>query len=333
MDALNPTALMKAAVLVEPGRFEIRQAPLPQPGPGEVRVRLQGSGICASNIPVFEGREWFDYPLAPGEPGHEGWGVVDALGEGVQGPSVGTAVAALSFKAYAQYDVAAANALVPLPTQLRNVPFPGEALGCVMNIFRRADIRPGQIVAVIGVGFIGAALTQLISRAGARVIAISRSASSQALGLQCGAWQSTPLDEHQAIIDRVGAWTLGRLCDRVIECTGKAWPLDLAGELTTVGGKLVIAGFHQDGPRQVNVQLWNWRGIDVINAHERDPAVAVEGLHQAVRAVVDQRLHLDLLLSHRYPLERIGEALTAVCQRPHGFTKAVVLMEDAHDLA
>jgi hypothetical protein len=53
---------------------------------------------------------------------------------------------------------------------------------------------------------------------------------------------------------------------------------DLAGELCAERGRLVIAGYHQDGMRQVNVQLWNWRGIDVINAHERDPQAYVDGM-------------------------------------------------------
>jgi len=54
----------------------------------------------------------------------------------------------------------------------------------------------------------------------------------------------------------------------VIEAAGQQWPLDLATELTRERGRLIIAGYHQDGPRQINMQLWNWRGLDVINAHE-----------------------------------------------------------------
>ena len=64
--------------------------------------------------------------------------------------------------------------------------------------------------------------------------------------------------------------TGGRFCDVVIEAVGKQWPLDLAAELAGERGRLIIAGYHQDGLRQVNMQLWNWRGLDVINAHQRD---------------------------------------------------------------
>ena len=95
------------------------------------------------------------------------------------------------------------------------------------------------------------------------------------------------------IIERVRELTGGTFCDRVIEAVGKQWPLDLAAELTREGGRLVIAGYHQDGPRQVNMQLWNWRGFDVANAHERDPAVAVRGMREAVEAIESGRHRPD----------------------------------------
>ncbi len=93
------------------------------------------------------------------------------------------------------------------------------------------------------------------------------------------------MDDHWKIIDRVKQLTGGQLCDRVIEVVGEQWPLDLAAELTRERGRLIIAGYHQEGPRQVNMQLWNWRGLDVINAHERDPKVYLEGIRLAVDAV------------------------------------------------
>ena len=95
------------------------------------------------------------------------------------------------------------------------------------------------------------------------------------------------LDDHWQIIEKVKELTGGKFCERVIECTGKEWPLNLAGELTAERGKLIIAGFHQDGMRSVNVQLWNWRGLDVINAHERDPKMYLSGIAEAVKAVVN----------------------------------------------
>lgn len=53
------------------------------PPAGSVRIRMEGCGICASNLPVWQGRPWFRYPMEPGSPGHEGWGVIEEAGEGV----------------------------------------------------------------------------------------------------------------------------------------------------------------------------------------------------------------------------------------------------------
>jgi threonine dehydrogenase-like Zn-dependent dehydrogenase len=274
---------------------------------------------------MWEGRPWFQYPSAPGGPGHEGWGVVDAVGEGVTGVTAGDSVAALSYQAYAEYDIADANSVVTLPQELAGQPFPGEPLGCAMNVFRRSDIQAGQTVAVIGIGFLGAILTRLATRAGARVIAISRRPFALELAREMGADVVIPLENHTRIIQDVQRLTGGEGVDRAIEVVGLQSPLDLAGELTRIRGRLVIAGYHQDGPRQVNMQLWNWRGLDVINAHERDPAVYVEGIRAAVDAVSSGILNPAPLYTHSFQLDQLDQALETARDRPDGFLKALVL--------
>ena len=316
---------MRAAVLEGPGALKIDDAAIPRPGAGEVRVRLEGCGVCASNLTPWEGPEWMQFPTEPGALGHEGWGFVDAVGDGVEGLAVGDRVAALSFKSYAEYDVAKADAVIRLPDALAGQPFPGEPLGCAMNIFRRSAIEAGQTVAIVGIGFLGAILTRLATDAGARVIAISRRPFSLDVARRMGAAETIAMDDHYAIIEQVRALTGGTFCDRVIEAVGKQWPLDLAGELVREGGRLIVAGYHQDGPRQVNMQLWNWRGIDVINAHERDPEVNLRGMREAVEAVASGRLDPTPLYTHVYPLDRLGEALDATRDRPDGFLKALIV--------
>jgi len=315
---------MRAAVLAGPGEIRTEEVALPTPGPGEVRVRLEGCGVCASNLTPWEGPEWMQFPTEPGALGHEGWGEIDAVGEGVAHLKVGDRVAALSHRSYAEYDIAEAGAVVKLPESLKDQPFPGEPLGCAMNIFRRADIQAGQTVAVVGVGFLGAILTRLATDAGARVIAVSRRPFSLDLARQMGAAEVIPMEDHYRIIEQVRGLTSDRFCDRVIEAVGKQWPLDLAAELCTERGKLIIAGYHQDGPRQVNMQLWNWRGLDVINAHERDPAVYAQGVRDAVEAVASGKLDPSPLYTHVYPLERLDQALNDTRDRPDGFLKALV---------
>jgi threonine dehydrogenase-like Zn-dependent dehydrogenase len=317
-------AYMHAGVLTCPGQAALQSLPAPEPGPGQVLVRLEGSGVCASSLPLWEGREWFSYPQPPGAPGHEGWGRVAALGEGVDGLKVGDRIAALTYRAHAEYDLAAADSVVRLPDTLAESVVLGEPLGCATNIFHRAEIRKGQTVAIVGIGFLGALLTQLATHAGARVIALSRRPFSLEFAKRAGAEHTLLLDDHWKILEQVKALTDGKWCERVIECTGLQWPLDLSGEMTAERGRLVIAGYHQDGLRQVNLQLWNWRGIDVINAHERDPRMYVDGMKRAVDLMVEGVLDPTPLYTHKLPLDRLGEALELTRTRPDGFMKALV---------
>ncbi|WP_248307071.1 MULTISPECIES: zinc-binding dehydrogenase [unclassified Devosia] len=315
---------MAAAVVTGPGAIRIDRQSAPQPGPGQVRVALEGCGVCASNLTPWAGPEWMQFPTEPGGLGHEGWGRIDALGDGVTGLAVGDRVAALSYHSYATHDVAEADAVVKLPAALDNQPFPGEPLGCAMNIFKRSDIQPGQTVAIVGIGFLGALLTQLASRAGARVIAISRRPYSLDIAKSMGAAEVIPMNDHWQIIEQVKALTDGQFCDRVIEAVGKQWPLDLAAELTRERGKLIVAGYHQDGPRQINMQLWNWRGLDVINAHERDPKIYIQGIRDAADAIMAGKLDPSSLYTHDFALEELDTALDTTRDRPDGFLKALI---------
>lgn len=287
-------------------------------------MRLEGCGVCGSNLCVWEGRPWFRYPLQPGAPGHEGWGRIDAVGSEVKDLREGDRVAVLSDHAFAEVDVADASNVVALPRELDGKPFPGEALGCAMNVYRRCDIHTGQNVAIVGVGFLGAVLTSLVARAGARVIAISRRAAALEVAKKMGASEVFPLENHGHVIDAIKQLTDGGGCERVIEATGLQGPLDVAGELTAVRGRLIIAGYHQDGRRQVDMQLWNWRGLDVVNAHERDPAVYVSGMKAAVDAVASSRLDPTPLYTHRFKLEELSDALDSMRDRTGGFLKALV---------
>jgi threonine dehydrogenase-like Zn-dependent dehydrogenase len=320
------TQMMRAAIVEAPGEARVASVPAPTPAGGEVRIRLEGCGVCASNLEPWAGLDWLSYPQEPGGLGHEGWGVVDAVGEGVSDVQVGDRVALLSSRSFAEFDIAPEAMVAKLPPQLDGQPFPGEPFACAFNIFRRSDIRPGQTVAIIGIGFLGAILTQLASETGARVIAISRRQESLDLARGFGATEVIAMDDHWSIIEQVKALTGEAMCERVIEAVGKQWPLDLAGELVGTGGRLVVAGYHQDGPRQVNMQGWNWKGIDVINAHERDPEVQMQGLREAIEAVASGRLNPTPLLTHRFSLDQLGDALDATRDKPEGFVKALVMM-------
>ena len=210
---------------------------MPEPGPGEVRVRLEGCGVCASNLPPWEGEPWFTYPMEPGALGHEGWGVVDARRRGRDR----RCTSATGWRCSPATPTPSTTSrrpqrVVTLPDALAGQPFPGEPLGCAVNIFRRSGIKPGQTVAIVGIGFLGALLTRLASQAGARVIAVARRPFAQDVARAMGAADVMPMDDHWQIIEQVKQLTGGAFCDVVIEAVGKQWPLDLAAELSASAG-------------------------------------------------------------------------------------------------
>jgi threonine dehydrogenase-like Zn-dependent dehydrogenase len=315
---------MRAAVLVEPGKIEIREVERPFPEENEVLIRVESCGVCASNVAPFEGRPWYSYPFEPGAPGHEACGRVELLGPSVTGWQVGNRVAFLSGHGFAEYDVAKANAIFALPTEFERDQIPVEPIGCVMNIFRRSGIEPGMTVAVVGIGFLGTLLIQLATNHGTRVLAFGRRSFALEFARKAGAAEAIRLGDPSVAIGQVEALTQGRLCEVVIEATGKQEALDFASQITCIRGRLVIAGYHQDEARKINLRLWNWRGLDVINAHERDPAISARGIREAIAAMQSGALDPRPLLTHTLSLDRLDEALALTRDRPGGFMKALI---------
>ncbi|HKG44979.1 MAG TPA: zinc-binding dehydrogenase [Gaiellaceae bacterium] len=279
-----PAVTTRAAVIAAPGCVELVDEPLREPAEDEVLVRIEGCGVCASSLPLWEGRAWFSYPLPTGAPGHEPWGVV----EGGDPELVGRRVAFLSERGFAECAVVPREHVVPLPAGLGK-PFPGEALASAVNVVRRARVQPGESVAIVGAGFIGSAAAQLLH---AKLVRR----------------EDEPNEEF----------------DVVVEAAGTQEALDKASRLVATRGRLVIAGYHQDGLRTVDLQSWNWRGLDVVNAHERDALVLVDALREAAQLVAAGELDVDALVTHRFPLERLADAFEAALERPAGFVKAWV---------
>ncbi len=100
-----------------------------------------------------------------------------------------------------------------------------------------------------------------------------------------------------------------------MKLAGYQYPLTIAGMLVKTRGRLVIAGYHQDGIRQIDMQQWNWKGIDVINAHERNPQNYIHGMDLAVEAILHGKLEPAMLYSHSF--------LLIILQRPLSFSEAV----------
>jgi threonine dehydrogenase-like Zn-dependent dehydrogenase len=316
--------IMQSIQIEKPRQAKSTFTRIPEPGDNEIRIQIEGCGLSAAHIPIWQGRDWFKYPFEVGSPGSEGYGYVDKVGENVKHLKPGDRVTGLSFKAFADFDIAKASEMVKLPESLKSMPFPGDPLASAMNIMKRSNIQPGQHVAVIGIGFLGALLVQLVKAAGATVYAISQREYSLEVATMMGADRTFLADNLFAVEKKIQQLT-GKGCDCVMEATGKQASLDLATSLVCTGGKIVIAGLHQDESRSANIQTWNWKGIDIINAHERDPKEFIKGIHEAIDAVVSEKLNIAPLFTHYYTPDKINEAFEALISRPDGFIKAIIL--------
>lgn len=310
---------MRAIRLVGSRAVEVQEAAEPSPRSDEIVVAVRACGICGSDLNAWRGVEGVAFPLEPGAPGHEVWGEVAACGS----PALerefprGTLVTGLAQQGYAEKVLARATELIPLPAWPRDRLLLGEPLACAANVLRRAAVPPDSPVAIVGFGYLAALIAQLLFPEGGPWIAISRRAASRELALSLGAQHAYDFGQVPST-----AWESFPV---VIEAAGVQEALDHATWLTAERGRLVIAGYHADGQRMVNMQTWNWKGLDVVNAHERDPQRYIEGLRAGLELLARDNLRPDRLITHRWPLEAAAEAFATAEGRPSGFVKGVLV--------
>src|SRR5450432_1814208 len=199
------------------GPFELVERPIPTPGPGTVRVRVEACGVCHSDALVKEGPMPIAYPRVPG---HEVAGVVDAVGAGVTAWTVGQRVGVgwnggfcgacaacrhgdlfacvtkqvtgLTFDGgYADFMIAPASAIASIPPELTAIE--AAPLMCAgittFNALRNAGARPGDLVAILGLGGLGHLGVQFAVKMGYRTVAVARGAEKGELARKLGAWR------------------------------------------------------------------------------------------------------------------------------------------------
>jgi L-iditol 2-dehydrogenase len=313
---------MRIAVLTAPERFEIADVPPPAPAPDEVVLEVAACGVCTSEQAAWAGTEPTDYPR---HLGHEVSGTVVATGEDVRAPAVGTPVGAwVTSHGFAERVAVKAAycrpaGAVPLDQVL------AEPLSCALNAVEQAGVRLGDDVALIGAGFMGNLVQMLVRLRGVRrlIVADTRpEALERAAALGATEVVDVRTRSLREVVGDAGA-------DITFECTGSQAALDVLGEVTRMSGKLVIVGFHQGEPRRVPLAHWNWMAFDIVNAHYRDPAIIMRGLDAGMRLLTTGAVSLEPLVTHRFPLERIGAAFAAARDKPAGFVKATVTFDRA----
>ncbi|MFN2490330.1 MAG: alcohol dehydrogenase catalytic domain-containing protein [Actinomycetota bacterium] len=313
--------LVKIAVLQGPQEFGVVDEAVPSCASDEVLVRVSHCGVCASELDMWEGKGSVPFPWFPG---HEVSGTVEQVGADVTSPAPGDPVAVwVTERGYAEYvAVPAAYCLpahdVPLDLAL------AEPLACAVNAVELAAVSLGDDVVIIGAGFMGNLVHQLVGLRGPRRVIVADTrpdALERARALGADRVVDVTRESLTEVVSHV---TEGRGADISFEVTGVQGPLEVLGEITRMSGKVAIVGYHQGGDRVIPLAQWNWMAFEIINAHFREVATIMRGMRTGMRLLTSGRVSLDGLVSHRFGLDDIHDAFRIAFQKPHGFVKATV---------
>lgn len=272
---------MRALTFEAPGQVALREVPEPQlQGPDDAVVAVAAAGVCGSDLHIYHGRVWVEPGFVIG---HELVGTVVAAGESVRGVAVGDRVVACFHSAcgrcfyclrgeYQRCEhgrtfghgsalgnlpgAQAERVLVPYADMtLRKVPegmadevalFAGDVMGTAYHAVATGEVRPGDAVAVLGLGPVGLCAVQVARAAGASaVFAVDSVPARLQMAERFGA-QPLDLGEGDALKERVRQATGGRGVDVVIEAVGSSSALELALFLARPGGRLAVIGVHAE---------------------------------------------------------------------------------------
>ena len=333
MVSAGQMTVMELPAVGEP--LQLSQRPIPEPGLGEVRVRVQACGVCGSDVFLQKGGFGAGVAL-PVIPGHEAAGVVDALGDGVSSVAVGDQVALYYITtppddpwaaagrpnisphvrrmgvdvdgAFAEYVLRPEAALIrpraAVPPAILAVLT--DAVATPLHGLKRvAHLMPGETLVVLGVGGLGSNAVQLGKAMGARVIAVTRSEAKAQLARDLGADETVAAAEDDPDpVAAVKALTGGHGPDVVIQCVGSAAVDEQAIAMGGPGGRVVLIGSSLDYFRARAVDIF-WRELSVLGSRGFVP----DDIRDAIDLYLDGTLTVDHLVGSTRPLGEADQAL------------------------
>lgn len=312
---------MWQSILIAPKTSELQKRPIPEVKEEELLIKVKLCGVCASELKPWQ------LANAETEFGHEVVGEVVALGKDVKTYEVGMRVTGLIYKGFAEYTVAHQSMLTVVPEGLSDEAALGEPVSCVMSGMRRTDIDLGDRVAIIGLGYMGLlALQAALLKGSSEVIAIDTREESRQRALAYGADKVLAPDEVDAelLLERWQDIPQKRGLEVVIEAAGNEKALELAGKMVKEHGVLSIVGFHQNNSLAVDMEMWNWKALNVLNAHERRSDYQMDSMCRGLKLIEAGKIKLDPWVSHSFSLNEVDQAYSAILDKPDGFVKGAV---------
>ena len=306
---------------VAPGKVEMREVGIPQPGPDEILVEIKACGLCKVDIRAFQGEARKEYPFLAG---HEGAGIVSEVGKGVEGFSPGDKVTLLGGGHFAKFALVRTAQVAKIPQEVNDFEhWISEPVACATNGMLHSEIVPGDRIVIIGTGFMGLLLVQGLAHSPfGELIALDIDDSRLRLAAEFGAEEilnPASAEDHSRIEE-----LKEREADLVIDASGAAEALDLATQLVCRAGRLVLFGWHY-GMRSVDAKLWHTKGLRVANPSPAINPRFSDIFKRAVRLMRRRVFDLRPLITHALPPERAQELFEIAAEKKDGYIKGVLI--------
>lgn len=302
--------LMEAAILQPGGGIILTKLPKPVPGTGEVLIRVLVCGVCTSDMGIYRSGLPSETVL-----GHEVVGIVEELGDGVTDFTIGQRVTGAIMAGYAQYACAKAEYLIPVPASLADHEAIVEPFNCLISGLDRAGASSFEECVVIGAGYMGLALLSLLRSLGiSRRTVMDLKPQTAKQALHFGATDYVLPDDPVPSVPLV------------FESAGSQGALTLAGQIVQRDGTLVIVGYHPCH-RDIDMGGWNGKALTVINSFEYRKVVQLRNMRRALDLAQNGLLPQDKLFTHSFPLQEVDLAFQTHLNRPEGFIKSYIRID------
>ncbi|MGI9659065.1 MAG: alcohol dehydrogenase catalytic domain-containing protein [Gaiellaceae bacterium] len=312
-------------------RLELVELPLPEPGPDQVRVKIEACGVCGSDLLVQKGAFGADcFPLVPG---HEAAGTVDSVGHGVETDLIGRQAALWYVDApadsayvklgraniapegrrmgmhvdggFAEYVVRPAKTLIfpPQPIEPAVLAVLTDAVATPVHALRIvAKVKPAETVVVLGIGGVGSNAVQIAKHLGARVVAVSRSEAKLELAKTLGA--DEVVQSGPNVVERTRAACGGYGPEVVVQCAGSAEADQQAVGIVAPGGRVVFVGASMDEFRLTAFQMVIGE-LSLLGSRGFTP----EDIREGIDLYLAGTIRADHLTTSTRPLEEANDAL------------------------
>jgi threonine dehydrogenase-like Zn-dependent dehydrogenase len=302
--------------------FHRNDVPIPVPEKNEVLIRTLSCGICTGDLFAYRNRDRLTEPTFLG---HEGTGVIVENNAKDSTYSVGDVVTSLH-GAYAQYFTDDIDAIAAVPANLDPLRHHGEPVACFVHASGRFGPVPARRAAIIGCGYMGLGCLQMVAISGAgEIVALDIRSERRGKAVDLGAARAVSPDHGspEEIREEMGEF------DLVVEAAGTPSAIDLATALVAQHGRIVLVGYHQSGGgmRNVDMRLWNYKAIDVVNGHIRRQ----DEKHDAMMTGLERMESGDLKMADLvtpYPHQAVQRAFEDLDSGVPGLFKASLVFDD-----